>query len=540
MARAETEHRNRECELYSKIIELQIENANLKGEKETFHRIILRRDRMIIELRTQLQVMEYVCRENDFKVDIELVPEEAVRNWSFKESDEVYQRILLTMQDLLRVGSKCIEENIPTGRSSSQRLRSTRSMSISTASKTSSEYGRGAQPLMIQGQETDSLLLKGPSRPESGNFDDTHTLLQAWQESHAADSNNSRSIVSHVNLAEIDARVELNGRRALDRGDDRSNLFRATPENCHYRSEDDDSDDSDMIDDSDDEGQESEFEELGEDMIKYVELQSCVGPPRREARSSSVSKMLGPGNGSAAGTPEMSTTVLMKNLWNISGARRNAAATPLQHPFHYPQQHHQGRITNRSSSESFRSNNSAMDDYFMKGQRPSMESNSSGHHAHAGAAAPSGVGLGLIGVGRSLDQISMERFLVAPPTCALPPSPLLYSIPSYPVSSSSMNRSPLSTSSSATFPSYSMSMMDCGISHPPPMMPLPPLPDSPKFSYREHTKKKLLESKRPTHGRTSSHGFVIENVGQFLKRKTHVKTLTRDWMHRGQRRRDSL
>ncbi|ORZ26847.1 hypothetical protein BCR41DRAFT_392885 [Lobosporangium transversale] len=76
---------------------------------------------------------------------------------------------------------------------------------------------------------------------------------------------------------------------------------------------------------------------------------------------------------------------------------------------------------------------------------------------------------------------------------------------------------------------------------PPPMGPLPPLPKNPTCTYREHTKQKLLDfNRRPTHARTNSHGFVIENVGQFLKKKSYSKALTRDYMSRGHRRRGSM
>ncbi|KAF9951778.1 hypothetical protein BGZ70_000859 [Mortierella alpina] len=515
MRREEEEHRQRECGLYEKIIELQIENANLKGEKETLNRVISRRDKMLLELQMQLKAMEFVCREHEIKVDIDMCPDEAIENWSFKESDEVYQRILLTTQDLLRSGSRCLEENMPsTGRSSSQHHRSspTRTSSSSISSVTSTDrsspiaalmsrvaiagISEGAQPLPIHKQQEDPLIFKQTSRPGTMKFD-IHTLLKSEQDFKS----NNRAALSQANLSQLNAIVEGSGRRALDCGDDRSQVFGMSDPN--YSSED-------YSEDDDDEGQESEFEELGEDMIKYVDLQSNVAP-RRDSRSTSFPKMIPGAPGSA--TPDMSTAVLMKNLWNSnSGARRSGGTTPLQHPGSFqghhhhqhnpqhpqhPHQQHQqhqhqahsfyGSPANRSSGGSHASshNSSVMEDYFSRGGLHQPEGHILHHQHHPQHhGTPVGVGLGLIGMGRSPEQPSMERFLAAPPTCALPPSPL----PSPRAYGTSMVRSPLGSSTSSTFSNaYSTQShaqdnhIDMMMMRPPPMMPLPPL-DAPRSS----------------------------------------------------------
>ncbi|KAF9194770.1 hypothetical protein BGZ50_005810 [Haplosporangium sp. Z 11] len=529
MKREEEEHRQRECGLYAKIIELQIENENLKSEKETLIKFVSRRDKMLLELQMQLQAMEFVCRENEIKVDIDMCPDEAIQNWSFKESDEVYQRILLTTQDLLRSGSKCLEENMPASRSSGQHHRSPRSSSRasgvaspdhsmpsgSPCGNVVAGLSEGTQPLVIQGQNAGPLMFK--QTPHPGTLNELN--------SHKSGSTVDQSILSQVNM-----NIEGSGRRALDCGDDRSGLFQEDADD-YYSDEVD-------VDDDDDEGQESEFEELGEDMIKYVELQSSVGP-RRDSRSSSLSKKKSL-NASAAVTPDLSTAVLMKNLWG-GGARRTPGTMPMQHPVHqhpvYQHPVHQfqqqvpsyRRSSNRSSSESSTSSRSSLlDDYFVRG--PLHMDQVPVAHIHQGAHV--GVGLGLTGLARSPEHPSMERFLTAPPTCALPPSPL-----ASPRSHPSLSRSPLSTGSSATFSSH---IHDNDVICLPPVTPLPPLPSRPRYSYRDHTKSMLMQFKRPSHGRTCSHGFVIEEVGHFLKRKTYGKTLTRDVMHRGHRRRDSV
>ncbi|KAG0204802.1 hypothetical protein BGX28_003374 [Mortierella sp. GBA30] len=565
MKREEEEHRQRECGLYEKIIELQIENANLKGEKETLSRVISRRDKMLLELQMQLKAMEFVCRENDIKVDIDMCPDEAIENWSFKESDEVYQRILLTTQDLLRTGSRCLEENMPsTGRRSSSQHRRTSSSRTSSSSRASSVksadrsspvapsaqrgnviigYGERVQPLAFHNQLADPLPFKQTSRPGTMKFD-LQTLLRSEQEFRSGNSNGAA--LSQANLSQLNARMETDGRRALDCGDDRSNVFaRGSDQDCSSENYSED-------DDDDDEGQESEFEELGEDMIKYVELQSSIAP-RRDSRASSLSKMM-PGTSGTA-TPDMSTAVLMKNLWSSNGgAKRSAATTPLQHPASFqppplPPTYY-GSPVNRGSGVSHVSSNSSnnVEDYFTRASHHSHQATEHiqhhPHHSHH-HGTPTGVGLGLIGMGRSPEQASLDRFLSARPTCALPPSPL----PSPRGHPMMMVRSPLSSSTSSTFSSSHSSTtshfqdnshMDVMMIRPPPMMPLPPLPACPRYSYRDHTKSKLLEFKKPSHGRTCSHGFVIEEVGHFLKRKTYGKSLTRELMHRGHRRRDSV
>ncbi|KAI1311620.1 hypothetical protein EDD11_003328 [Mortierella claussenii] len=707
----EEEHRQRENGLYSKIIELQIENANLKGDKETLNRIVSLRDKTLLELHVQLQAMEYVCRENDIKVDIDMCPEEAIENWSFKESDEVYQRILLTTQDLLRTGSKCLEEtNTFMGRSASSShahqhnlYRSRSARSSMTLGKTSLDFSAAAAsaPYRIGGtamvaglsegtvqplaalqdlqQRTEPVLVKETSRPGTLKVD-IETLLRSEQEirnQQFSRSNSSigrnKSTVNHANLAEIDASVVSvrDGRRAIHRGDDRSTVHHQEKHQPDSGNDSFDSDDEienstaeDAEFDDDDEGQESEFEELGEDMIKYVELHSSVGPPRRETRSSSFSKMMTTstnnsstpylgGAGSVIGTPDMSTAVLMKNLWSSNGGgaggRRSAVTTPLHHPFQQQQQYIQqqqylqqqqyhrqqqaqalqgsaaakNRISGGSSFSNASQGSDLLEDYF--GNTAMYQATASGHPASVqslnppvglglrlgGATGEQTVGLGMTGINKSPEQAPMERFLSTPPSRPPPPPPLVLAqgpsspLPwshaahsSFPTSPSyhphhqpsshhhsTFMRSPLSNSSaSATFFAQGVTIAETNQSHqrptsamnhyrnsygsrcssrsrsrssmmslsslyqqqhtgpppPPPMIPMPPLPACPQYSYRDHTKQKLLEFKRPTHGRTNSHGFVIENVGQFLKRRTYGKTLTRDTMHRGLKRRDSV
>ncbi|KAF8946037.1 hypothetical protein BGZ47_001475 [Haplosporangium gracile] len=591
MRREEEEHRQRECGLYKKIIELQIENANLQGEKDTLHRVLSRRDKMLLELQMQLQAIEFVCRENEIKVDIDMCPDEAIENWSFKESDEVYQRILLTTQDLLRNGSKCLEENMIMPRSSSQYQRPTRTASFpsSTSSTTRSSFGgtvpvnfalfengvaprrnvvaglsESAQPLTVQDQDVDPLLFKETSRPGTLKLD-LQTLLRSEKE--FSNSNKARSIVNQGNLAEVDASIERGGRRAIDCGDDRSSFFRSAIDSNNQvdGAVDDEIDD----DDDDTEGEESEFEELGEDMIKFVDLQSSV-VPRRDSRASSFSMLMPPGGShTAVTTPDLSSAVLMKNMWSANGsARRSASTTPLHHPafqqMSQQQHHHQHQqqhyspshrnSANRSSGGSTHSSSSSLlDDYFA---RPQSTPAPQEHQLQQ--SAPVGLGLGLSGIGRSPEQLSSERFLSAPPRDAPPPPPSK-PLPPFPMSHSRsgsprahpLSNSPLGHDSPATFPSapsshyqlnhhLNSSNNNNNAIRSPPTTPLPPLPSRPRYSYREHTKTKLLQAKVPTHRRTCSHGFSIENVGQFLKRRAYGKTLTRDTMHRGLRRRDSV
>ncbi|KAG0288256.1 hypothetical protein BGZ97_006869, partial [Linnemannia gamsii] len=457
MRREEEEHLKRECGLYEKIIELQIENANLQGEKETLHRVLSRRDKMLLELQMQLQAMEFVCRENEIKVDIDMCPDEAIENWSFKESDEVYQRILLTTQDLLRTGSKCLEENMIMPRSSSQHQRPTRTASFpsSTSSTTRSSLGtvpinfalfengvaprrnvvaglsESAQPLTVQDQEVDPLLFKETSRPGTLKLD-LQTLLRSEQEFNS-NSNKARSTVNQGNIAEVDAGIERGGRRAIDCGDDRSSFFRSVSNSQVDSAVDDESD----MDEDDSEGEESEFEELGEDMIKYVDLQASVAP-RRDSRASSFSMLMPPGgNHSAATTPDLSSAVLMKNMWSANGgsARRSASTTPLHHPAfqqmsqpqHYHHHHHHQQqqysqsyysSANRSSGGSTHSSSSSLlDDYFTRPQFTAPQEHQLQQSAHVG------LGLGLSGLGRSPEQSSTERFHAAPPRDAPPPPP---------------------------------------------------------------------------------------------------------------------
>ena len=518
--------------------------------------------------------MEFVCRENEIKVDIDMCPDEAIENWSFKESDEVYQRILLTTQDLLRTGSKCLEENMVMPRSSSQHQRPVRTSSSSTTRSSLAggsvncslfdnglglrrsvvaELGENAQPSTVQDQEVDPLLLKETSRPGTLKLD-LQTLLRSEQEFI---SNKSKATVHQGNLAEVDAGIERSGRRAIDCGDDRSSLFRDIPSNPQEGcdTDDDGTADGEVDDeDEDDEDEESEFEELGEDMIKFVDLQTAA-VPRRDSRASSFSTLMPPGGIlSAATTPDLSSTVLMKNMWSANGsARRSASTTPLHHPayqqhFHHhfhqqiPQSHRSS--ANRSSGGSTISSSSLLDDYFARPQFTTPQEQQQ-------CAPIYGLGLGLTELCRSPEQGFTERLhsalpreALAPPLPSLPPAPFSMSMPQSKSSSPRAHPfscSPLGHDIIASFPSVpSTHHLLNNALRPPPMIPLPPLPARPRYSYREHTKSQLLQSKRPTHGRTCSHGFVIENVGQFLKRRTYGKTLTRDTLHRGHRRRDSV
>ncbi|KAG0343645.1 hypothetical protein BG004_005122 [Podila humilis] len=585
MKRDEEEHRQRECGLYAKIIELQIEVANLKGEKDSLSRIVCRRDKMLLELQVQLQAIEFVCRENNIKVDVDMCPDEAIENWSFKESDEVYQRIVLTTQELLRNGTKCLEEGMAT---TSRVHPSSRTMTrISAAATTTassfmehrSKKSKGAfagisagiQPLHTQDQDADPLVFKETSRPGTLKFD-MQSLLRSEQEFQ---ENLAKAGTSALELRQVNSAAETGPRRALDIGDnDRSGILRNSNEIHHDVNAVEDDDDVDD-DDDDDEGQESEFEELGEDMIKYIELQSSM-TPRRESRSSSFSK---PGNMIPALTPDMSTAVLMKNTW--SGSRRNTRTTPIvpsSGGVFSPSFKTKSRGSNRGSSSSSLSSNSissngVLEDYFHFSRSPQYDpplpppppprSVPSPPSSLPSSVAPVGLGIGM-GMSRSPEQPIVERFvhphyqqlLSAPPVSALPPSPLphMHTMPHVPMSSpSSFSSGTLpcsyydhtaspSPSTTATCSMVRSATSTCSLSTlPPPSMPLPPLPAGrPRYSYRDHTKSKLLESRRPTHGRTCSHGFAIENVGQFLKRKTFGKLLTRETMYRGHRRRDSV
>ncbi|KAF9429462.1 hypothetical protein BGZ76_001266 [Entomortierella beljakovae] len=563
MKRVELEHRHQESELYSKIIELQIENANLKGDKETLHRVISHRDKMLMELRVQLQAMEFFCRENNISVDIEMCSDEVIENWSFKESDEVYQRILLTTQDLVRSGSKCLEENKP------QHQRTTRGSSV-TSKLTSAEnikrqrndtkvsgFSEGIPPVSARTSSGDGMF-KETSRPGTVSLD-LHSLLKSEEVFNASKVN--KSTVTNSNLAAIDAGiVERDGRRALDGGEDRSTFFRAD--------NNDDEDDSCDEDDDGDESQDSEFEELGEDMIKYVELQPSVAP-RRESRSPSFSRIMSmtPYSGSAVGTPDLSTSVLMKNYWGGSASRRCSSTTPLNHPLHQLQHQHQpsqqhNNSANRRSEGSDLSNSGFIEDYFTRGFHP-MDQNSP---AAAQPTSSIGLGLGLslevTGTGQSPEQAPMEKFLSTPTVVPLPPtySPRLsFSPPAFQHPYACVTRSPLGNNSAVFYPQSTPMNFDSSklnskrnnsstispnrpIPPPPPMMPLPPLPESRRSSQRDHFTQGLFEpNKRPSRrSRTTSHGFAIENVEKYLERKQYGKILTRDLMHRGQQRRLSV
>ncbi|KAF9197418.1 hypothetical protein BGZ49_002152 [Haplosporangium sp. Z 27] len=536
MKREELEHRHRESELYSKIIELQIENANLKGDKEALNRVISNREKMLMEIRVQLQAMEFFCRENNIKVDIEMCSDEVIENWCFKESDEVYQRILFTTQELLRTGSKCLEENTTVGRSSlNLQSRSTRTSST-IPRVTSMDQSRTSG---------DALLFKETSRPGTLKLD-LQSLLRSEQDFDNA--KNNRSTVSHSNLAEIDAGiVERDGRRAIDGGDNRSGYF-------HANIDDEDDGEYDSSDDDGDESQESEFEELGEDMIKYVELQPSMGP-RRNSKSSTYSRMntVSPYNGSSASTPDMSANVLNKTLWS-GAARRSGATTPLQNSSSHHQMQLQPRRSgsaNRNSGSSFNSNGSLFEDYCAR----SMESADTLSQT---SGAP--IGLGIRGNSPSLQRVSMEKFLSTPPSGALPPilapqySPALSSSspPTCQYTQTYSNRSIFSNNSSPVISSQDTSMimkinksynnrnsnssMTRPMPPPPPMLPLPPLPTYNRLSHPEQAKQDLRESRRPRRGRTSSQEFTIENMGP----QAHSKLLAQDLMHRGHQRQISV
>lgn len=281
--------------------------------------------------------MEFFCRENDIKVDIDVCPDEAIENWCFKKSDAVYERILLITQDLLRSGSRCLEENM--SRSSSHQPRSTRSSTVTYCSMDRASIAgfRGAhvvagisdnvQPLVVQDQGVDPILFKETSRPGTLKFD-LQTLLRSEQEfnshQHSMRDDSQHPLDNNQLLDPTD--VAPSSRKALDGEDDRLSFFRACAESDKFRFSNED--ESADIDDEDDEGQDSEFEELGEDMIKFVELQSSV-TPRRESRSMSFSKMNPSNCNSAAATPDLSAVVLVKNLWS-AGPRRNSAVTPMR------------------------------------------------------------------------------------------------------------------------------------------------------------------------------------------------------------------
>ncbi|KAF9382933.1 hypothetical protein BGX21_001688 [Mortierella sp. AD011] len=465
--------------------------------------------------------MEYFCRENDIKVDIEMCSDEVIQNWSFKESDEVYQRILITTQDLVRTASKCLEEN--TSRASSrqrQRRRSDRSSSTNTAASTKA-YKRDAS------EGTDGVLIKETSRPGTLKLD-IGSLLRSEQEFIG-----NKSTVNHSNLADINAGIAGgDGRRALDGGNHRPTFFRAGDE-------DDSSDDED---DGGDDSQESEFEELGEDMIKYVQLQPSMGPPRRKSRSPSFSRMtaMSPYCGSYVGTPDMSSSAMMKNMLSNGAARQSCATTPLQHPSYQHQQSRRGSAK-RSSGMSVQSIGGGLgEDYFAR------------FHSYdqAPQATPVGLGLGIgmPSISRSPECISMDSF-PAPPAVALPPVPTPQYSPRLPLSSYGA-RSPFSKCSSPGFISGSPLPMgsskrnsvrsirstrsNCSVTRstptpPPPMIPLPPLP-----TYRTiQAKHELVGSKRPSRSRISSQDHLLGH-------KTNGKLSARDLMHQGHQRRTSV
>ncbi|KAF9585406.1 hypothetical protein BGW38_002517 [Lunasporangiospora selenospora] len=550
LKRQESEHRERECDLYTKIIELQIENANLKGEKETLSRQVERRDRLLLETRMQLQALEFVCHENNVKVDIDMRSDEDLANWNFEESDKTYQRILVVMKDLLRDGSSCVEESEAMMRSGSRRPRSSRSSSSATTAPCGSR---------ASGPDSEVLRFDPQSLRSDRQLNTTSALTQALM---TAASSSPGS-----------------GRRGLDCGTDRSNLFRSSSEENAYGDEDDEDDEDDDDDDDDDEGQESEFEELGEEMIKYVELQPSI-MPRRDSRALAAKMM--PLASPGGLDPGLSTAVLMKNLWNSSGARRSGGTTPLFHPGYQqpPQPQHQNgpvSMSRRISGSSTASNGSMLDDYFGRpqytadrgqAQSPLPFSPPSFSQSFYGQQQPcqTGVGLGLIGMGRSPEVPAMEKFgkMVMPvqtnaqlldafPRPGGPLSPAFPFRSVGPIGSVGSNHSfgsNHSHHSSSSSISSSTNLVLQGLPPPPsrqlpppppPMIPLPPLPTTrPASSLREHTKSRLLESRRPSHGRTNSHGFVIEGVNQFLRRRAFGKAVTREVMNRGHRRRESV
>ncbi|KAG0047364.1 hypothetical protein BGZ83_007566 [Gryganskiella cystojenkinii] len=435
------------------IIELQIENANLQGEKESLNRLLSRRDKTLLEVQIQLQAMEFFCRENNIKMDIDVCPDEAIENWCFKESDKVYERILITAQDLLRNGSRCLIGEPVMTRSSSQQLRSTRSSTMTSystamdrASMSSSGFrghnvvaglSENVQPLAVQDQEVDPLLFKETSRPGTLKFD-LQTLLRSEQEFNSNQQQRPSSTLSSKRdmdqlIAQLDvasnAEPDRGGRRALDGDDDREKFFRAYRESDQFRlskevevhsagdgNEDiHDVDDDDAYDDDDEEGQDSEFEELGEDMIKFVELQSSVAP-RRDSRSMSfssrMSNPLQPSNAKpTASSPDLSTAVLVKNLWSSGGARRNssAAMTPMR------QNSQPGTFLSSLSQSSLPTSLASVLPPPQAPLPPPPSPPSSG--------TPVGLGLGFMSMGRSTaGPLPLEKFMSVAPTGA-PPMP---------------------------------------------------------------------------------------------------------------------
>ncbi|KAF9163340.1 hypothetical protein DFQ26_002696 [Actinomortierella ambigua] len=277
--REEEEHRRRECDLYAKIIELQIEIENLKGEKESLTRVVGRRERSLEALQRQLEALEHICRENRIEVDIGLCSAEVVENWNIKESDEVYQRILFTMQDMLRTGSKCVENHRPLG--------------LLAGSATIAAGGGGQERHSLHHKKS-SINAKAAAAVAYLN---DQSQYQQQQETcsgnepaprRALDDNDSRRRVLLAMGEPVDSLPEK------DKGD---------PD---QQGSDDEDDDEDSMDEDDD-GEESEFEELGEDMLKFAELQSEI-MPRRESHNQSISSSKLFSSPNMSGAPPMGSS----------------------------------------------------------------------------------------------------------------------------------------------------------------------------------------------------------------------------------------
>ncbi|KAG0232017.1 hypothetical protein BGW42_008528 [Actinomortierella wolfii] len=567
MRREEEEHRKRECDLYAKIIELQIEVENLKGEKETLTRVVGRRDRTLESLQRQLEALEHICRENDIEVNVGQTSSEVVESWNAKESDEVYQRILFTMQDMLRTGSKCLENHRPLG--------------------------------LLAGSAT---IAAGGGGQERHSMHHSQSSFNAKAAAAVAYLNDHNQPLQQEDTCSSD---EAAPRRALDGDDSRRRVLLAMGETVdvlpkkskdghdssgNSKGNNNDDDEEDLLDE-DDEGEESEFEELGEDMLKFAELQSDIMPI--------PSKMFP--------SPNMSSYISSRGPLTPDVVRTPMTSVGDQHYQHHQHPYapwsREGPVHSRQSTAS-----NLVDDYFAMSTPSSAQAPEffaspvplvpAGASTAVSTAASSFVsrvpppsrplpsppqphqqpltGLGIVMNTRSMSQCP-TRMPPPPPLASpysqqqqqLPPTlkhkPVMnrsYSFNSVATPTSANHR--LSTASSiySTTSTTSMSGSICGGHRvlPPPQLPLPPIPkDSVPVSFREHTKKQLLEpltfyTQQPRskqqfqkwssstlgHGRTLSHGFVIEQFDRFLRRKKVTHQWTRELFNGGHHRRGSV
>ncbi|KAG0242878.1 hypothetical protein BGW41_003278 [Actinomortierella wolfii] len=552
---------------FVQIIELQIEVENLKGEKETLTRVVGRRDRTLEALQRQLEALEHICRENDIEVNVGQTSPEVVESWNAKESDEVYQRILFTMQDMLRTGSKCLENHRPLG--------------LLAGSATIAAGGGGQERLSMHHSQS--------------SFNAKAAAAVAYLNDH-------NQPLQQENTCSSD---EAAPRRALDGDDSRRRVLLAMGEtvdalpekskdghdsNGNSKDNNNDDDEEDLLDE-DDEGEESEFEELGEDMLKFAELQSDIMPI--------PSKMFP--------SPNMSSYISSRGPLTPDIVRTPMASVGDQHYQHHQHPYapwsREGPVHSRQSTAS-----NLVDDYFAMSTPSSAQAPEffaspvplvpAGASTAASTAASSFVsrvpppsrplpsppqphqqpltGLGIVMNTRSMSQCP-TRMPPPPPLASpysqqqqqLPPTlkhkPVMnrsYSFNSVATPTSANHR--LSTASSiySTTSTTSMSGSICGGHRvlPPPQVPLPPIPkDSVPVSFREHTKKQLLEpltfyTQQPRskqqfqkwssstlgHGRTLSHGFVIEQFDRFLRRKKVTHQWTRELFNGGHHRRGSV